>query len=104
MCDVKAFDGTSLIFRRMLPRNRLSPVKVRLHGVTVLVLLTLVSLIAAECRVGKSLADDGVAHPVHKLSVFGIRYFVLVHPEAIDRYFLLRNPQSPKRVGSHALL
>ena len=56
-------------------------------------------LIAAVGRVGKTLADDGVAHPEHKLLVFGVCNLGLIHPERVDAHTARIGEKVPERIG-----
>ena len=62
-------------------------------GISLLVLLYLESLVSAVCRVGETLADDGISYPEHKLLVLRVCDLGLVHPEGIHR--------DPSRVCSY---
>ena len=55
------------------------------NGFTVLVLLYLVGLVATIVRIGKTLAQDRVAHISHKLAIHGVGHFMFVHPETLYR-------------------
>ena len=96
---VHTFYGPQLVFVRAFPGYRLFPVQIRSHRIPELVLLYLVGLVACVCRIGQAFADNRVAHPKDKLAIFGIRHFIRVHPEAVDRNFPGRNGHSPQRIG-----
>ena len=87
-CDgigaIHALDGTLLILIGVTPGNSLSPVEMRSHRIPVAVLLDFKLLVATVRRVGKTLADDGIAHPEDKLLIFRVGYLSLVHPEGIN--------------------
>ena len=77
--------GPLLVLVGIAPGNRLVPVEIRLYGISLLVLLYLESLVSAVCRVGETLADDGISYPEHKLLVLRVCDLGLVHPEGIHR-------------------
>ena len=68
MRHIQALEGTLLVLVR-LAGQRLLPVQVRLHGLTVLIFLNLVSLVTTVGRVSQTLTQDGVANIIHKLAV-----------------------------------
>ena len=87
-CDgigaVYALDGALFVLIGVSPWYWPGPVEIGLDGVSLSVLLDLEGLVASECRVGETLADDRVAHPEHELLVFRVGDFSLVHPEGVD--------------------
>ena len=101
-CDgvgaIDAFDSTLLVLIGLAPGDGLRPVEVRSDGLAVLVFLDLEIFISTVGRVGQAFADDGVTHVVDKLAVHGIRDFLLVHPEGIDRNALGIQKIAPQRV------
>ena len=92
---VNAFDGTQLIFVRPFPGNRTAPVQMRGDGFAVTVFRDLKQVVATVSRVGQAFADNGVAHPVNELAVFGVGYFRFVHPERVKRNSLCFRVDSP---------
>lgn len=70
-----------------------------LDGIALTVFFYFEFLVAAVCRVGKTFADDGVAHPEYKLLVLGIGDFGLVHPESVDAYTSCIGYEIPGAVG-----
>ena len=98
VCTVHAFNGALLILIGVAPRYRLFPVEVRSHRIAVTILLNLELLVAAVCRVGEALTDNGVAHPVQKLFVLGVCHLGLVHPEGINAHPAGIGTGTPHRV------
>ncbi len=101
---VEALDGALLVLVGVAPGYGLGPVEVGCHGVALAVFLDFILLVASVGGVGETLADDGVAHPEHKLLVFGVGDFGLVHPESVDRHAALVGLEIPERVvlgGAH---
>ena len=80
---VDAFYRTLLVFIGVAPWYGLVPVEMGSHGVTLAVFLDLEVFVASVGRVGKTLADNTVAHPEYKLLVFAVGNLGLIHPEAV---------------------
>ena len=95
--DIETLEGALLVLI-WLAGQPLVPVEVGLHGVAVLVLGNHVGLVAAVGRVGKACAQDGVAHPHHKLLILRVGDFVLVHPEAVNGDVTARRLLAPQAV------
>ena len=80
ICHIQALNGTLLVLVG-LAGQLLLPVQMRLYGVAVFVFLNLVGLIATIGRVCQTLAQNGVAYVVHKLTIHGVSHLTFVHPE-----------------------
>ena len=80
---VEALHGPLLVFVGFA-RQRFFPVEVRSHGVAVLVFGDEIGFVATVCRVGKTCAQDRVAHPEDKLLVFRVGHLGVVHPETVN--------------------
>ena len=91
---IKAFKSTQFVLVGLLGQ-RLLPVQVRLHRVTVLVFLNLIGLVATIGGIGQTLTKDGVADIVDKLAIHGVGNFALVHPETLDRDVTYRSLLTP---------
>ena len=98
MAAVHALDGALGILVGIFPGNGLRPVQIGRHRITVSVFRNFVRIVTTIGRVGQTLADDGVTHPIYKLAVHGVGHFVLVHPEPVHRNFLLRCHGAPEGV------
>ena len=101
---IDAFDCPDLVFIGTFPGNRTAPIQMRGNRFAVSIFGNLKQVIAAISRVGQTLADNGIAHPIHELAVFGIRHLCLVHPESIERdafRFRIDPPQGILICGSH---
>ena len=95
---IDTLHGALLVFVG-IARQGLVPVQVGRDRFAIPVLLNLIGLVAAIGRVGQTLADDGVAHPIDKLPVHGVRHLLLVHPERIHTDVPCRHILSPETVG-----
>ena len=69
MIGINAFYGAFFVFRRFTPGNGFLPIEMGSNRVAIFVLFYLISFIASVAGIGKTLADDAVAHPIYKLSV-----------------------------------
>ena len=89
-CDrvdaINTLDGSLLVLAWVFPRDIPAPVKVWSDGIAIFVLLNFKLFVASIGRVGESLTDNRIAHPVYKLLVFAVGDFVLVHPEGVDTH------------------
>ena len=94
---IETLDGALLVLVRFA-RQVLLPVEVRGDRVAVLILGNHVGLVAAIGWVGKTCAQNAVAHPHNKLAVLGVGNLILVHPETIDRDVFHWCGLAPQRV------
>ncbi len=101
---IDTFDRPDFVFIGTFPRDRAAPVQMRGYRFAVFVFGNLKQVVAAIRRIGQAFADNGIAHPIHKLTVFGICHLCLVHPESIERdtfCFRINSPQGILISGSH---
>ena len=99
MSDINTLYGTLFVLVGLLPGNRFVPVQTRSDGIALLVFLYLECLVTSVCRVGKTLTDNTVAYPEHKLAVFRVGNLGLIHPKAIYTDITGRETGAPKGVA-----
>ena len=95
---IDAVERSLLVLVGFSPRNGFGPIEVRAHRVAVAVLCNLIRFVATVRRIGQTLADNGIAHPIDKLFIHRVGDFRLIHPEAIDGDVARGDVSAPKRV------
>ena len=95
---IDTLDGTKFILVGPFPRDRTVPVQMGSHRFAIFVFRNLEEVIAAISRVGQTLTDNGVAHPIDELTIFGIRHLRLIHPKGIKRNAFGLRHDAPQRI------
>ena len=98
MHGINALDGTHLILVGFAPGDGFAPIEMGGYRIALAVFLYLIGLVSSIGRVGQTLADDAVTHPVDKLTVLGVAHLMLVHPKTVHADVAGREGQPPQGI------